>query len=481
MSGVSTYSTNRLTSLPYSEQVWLAIGIVVILIGGIWGIGTIAIPIILTGTLFSFLLLRNFVFSLLSFVTANVLITVLSKTNAEEGSSAIAYLLGLIILGIILFWVLRIRVLEASPLNNSKESFLITVFTFWILSVSIIGILNGNNPFDTFRELLSLSPLLFLPFLYQFTIRPKSTSEHLLFIAVIILGVITVLLNIIHVRNTAIESLYTGGMSRSTIDETAACLLALIGFSMLLNVRRFVHVVLAYLLLIVSAIGIIVTLRRALWIAIAMALVFSFFLSDREEQKRAIARSFILVAVIVFVVIQFSFTNPGLRYLLIGYGQRFLSSQHLATDLSLLDRYAEWRDTWRAIMQRPILGYGFGSSFRHLSVIAGYHHWQSFTHNSYLYYCFKTGFLGAALFFALYTRFLAKGFKIMRSPKLTNQQRILVRTSVAFMVLLLIASYTDTYLEHRPALVWTGLIWGYLLKLEPHRGVTEYHSARHYI
>src|SRR5438093_933052 len=82
--------------------------------------------------------------------------------------------------------------------------------------------------------------------------------------------------------------------------------------------------------------------------------------------------------------------------------QRFLSTGKFSTDLSLLNRYSEWKSAWLGTLHAPILGNGFGSSFRYYQIISGFHQWSGYSHSSYLYILFKTGFIGGLLFFGAY-------------------------------------------------------------------------------
>jgi O-antigen ligase len=461
----------RLLTLPKRQQILLGIGAVVLLIVPVMLMeGSLIIYAAMILGITYYLCLRHPATSVVSFILFNVITTLLARSSvggsAEGQITTSGILLGSGILSLLTYWLVRIRLMESEQFGKSLPLLLFMLFWVWAIIVTCIGFLRGNNPTEALREFLNLSPLLFLPILYHKYIGNDSESERSIFIGVLMIAVFTIFLNISRVRSAIIEAAVVENVGGSHSDESLPCLMILISVSFLMYVRRFRYLLLSSSLLLLGLLGLIVTFRRSLYIATIVALLPLFILGNNTEKKRGILNFSIICMLAGTALALLSNSVRLVRILLINYGLRFLSSQHLGTDLALRDRYAEWRETWSAITQSPIIGYGFGAQLRHFSVIVKIHRFQAFTHDSYLYFLFKTGFVGATLFFGVFLLFLFKGLRLARSAQIGEFHRAIIRASTAFLIVLLIGSYTDTYLEHRPALVWTGLIWGYFLALE---------------
>lgn len=196
-------------------------------------------------------------------------------------------------------------------------------------------------------------------------------------------------------------------------------------------------------------------------------------LGTKREFRNGTRRLILVISAIFAGMVPVYFTNRFVRLILIRYGLRFLSTRNLNTDLSMLNRYSEYRHAWWAILQTPILGYGFGARIRTYQIIGHFHEWVGFVHNSYLLIAFKTGLPGALLFFTAYFLFVYKGFKLIRSGALSSTAQILVRAFLAYLILILVYCYIGPIMDSKTDMVWIGLIWGYLLAAERYYGAKK--------
>jgi|GEM_PF-3377142 len=457
--------SNRLLALPIRQQVLLGAGIVLALV----------LPFLLTGSLLGYEIVLICIVclvvvskplpSIIVFILFNVLITFTSLGEAERVSIE-GVLFGAGILLLLLIWTLRIRVIESQSLSRSRPALFLNLFWVWAAITTCAGLVFGNNILDGLHELHNLSPLFFLPILYEYYVQTDSTSERVLFRSVLVIALVTITWNIIHFRSNVLQSITLNEVGRANTDETLSCLMIFISGSFLMSAQKIKTIVLSSVLFILGLTGLLVSFRRSLYISSVLCVIALLFLGFRGERRRGFVRLSVIMAFTAAAATPIVYSIRVIRLLLMNFGLRFLSSQHVGTDISLLDRYAEWRDALMAILHSPILGYGFGGLLQHLVLENGLTRHQPFMHNSYLYIFFKTGFVGGFLFFVAFGLFLIKGFRLCRSMELNWFHHSLVRAAFVYLILILIGCITDQYLEHRPALVWIGLIWGYFLALE---------------
>lgn len=454
---------------PRLQWIW-GLGLAVFVVASIIVTGTVLAPFVLVGiAICSYAVLRP-VAALMSFILVNVLTTLTALgSGAEHQVSAVGYALGFILLTLIIYWTLKLRVFEWDRLVRSRVMAMLLVFVVWALVATVIGLANGNDPSTALRDILSFSPLVFTPLMYERFVRIDSQAERRMFWMAVGIAFVTLLYNISRVRSTAINAAGVTNVARGNSDETLSCLVMLVSASFLCSARSVRTAIVSGLFFILGVVGLMVTFRRTLYLAVIISLLLIFFLVGRAERRRGVGRLLAVGVTMLGVLGWVVSHNRVIKMLLVNYGLRFTSSSHFRNDISLLDRVAEWRDAVQTSLRSPVFGHGFGAQFRHFVLELGYDRQQGFTHNSYLYYVLKTGFLGAILFYSVFFLFIYKGFQLARRTDLSLYQKIIVRAGLAYLVLLALGAYTDTYLEHRPALVWTGLIWGYFLALEAAR------------
>src|SRR5439155_10708520 len=113
----------------------------------------------------------------------------------------------------------------------------------------------------------------------------------------------------------------------------------------------------------------------------------------------------------------------------------------------------------------PLFGYGFGTQFRAYNIIAHFHTWMGFSHNSYLYIIFKSGLVGGFLFIVSTLIFLVMGLQVVRSTRLSVQSRAVARICLAFLVVFLIGAYIGPAFDSKTGVSLMGLTWGAIITL----------------
>lgn len=164
-------------------------------------------------------------------------------------------------------------------------------------------------------------------------------------------------------------------------------------------------------------------------------------------------RKFLLISIVILIISYFSFQQINARVQSLG-----------STDpsSSIEWRIQLWGDSIGYFMERPILGYGVGTSNEVILNNRGPQTGSDFEHDDYLRIALDAGIIGLIAFLVLITNLLSTLFKIYRQQ---NKQRLKV---LAFVVFILAISFylisfgdnilTDTALEWSLWTLFGGLI-----------------------
>ena len=148
---------------------------------------------------------------------------------------------------------------------------------------------------------------------------------------------------------------------------------------------------------------------RGLWLGFGISLLVLLigFKGLRAGVARVLASFLLFLGAILGGA--FFFQRGSVIHLFHWISLRLFSSFTLRFDLSLLDRFAEWKSLWALSWQRPFLGHGIGRGFTFYSVNPwswveeGGIGWVTirYSHNLYLYLLYTTGMVGLFLFMML--------------------------------------------------------------------------------
>ena len=463
----------RLLTLPKRQQILLGVGAVILLVVPFVMTQSL-IPIgIILAAIIGYAVIRNPVWSIFAFVVINVVLAIRPKQELEGNAPSILdLLLGMVLVGISVYWIIRLRIFEREKLSQSIGQLCIALFMVWSVFVTIIGfIFNDWSINNAIRELLNLSPLLVLPILYSREIEPDSKNELRIFFTIIISAVIVIIWNIIFVKRSIATAVYLYETDRGAFDIGISCFLILFMTSILMMKQRWWQSLLSIFLLLFGFVGLVVSFTRTLYILIFLSMAIVLFLGTKQERKQGALRLLLTLVIAIIIAVPIIYSNRTIRLLLIHFGLRFLTTGHFGTDLSLLNRFSEAANIWKATMLSPILGNGFGARFRTFNIIGYFHQWSGFSHNSYLYIAFKTGIVGALLLCIAIFHYFLKWFRLERTYSDTPRSRIALRACVAFLVLVFLGAFIGPTFDSKTDLVWVGLVWGYFLAVDRNASV----------
>lgn len=193
---------------------------------------------------------------------------------------------------------------------------------------------------------------------------------------------------------------------------------------------------LGLLLLLLGAL--ILTRGRAFWVAFALGVGLFFLLLPNRQRTRLVGLT--VVGTAGLVVVAFLFFGQIAELIFSGTLNRIMMIE--AQDTSIQARFTEWRAVWDVIAANPILGYGFGSMYKHFDLVTFTSYEKHFVHNGYLAAWFKIGVLGLALLLFCWARVLFDAYRVYRNSRVPEQHRAFVL--IAFVSLTMLALTTNT-------------------------------------
>jgi O-antigen ligase len=453
-----------------NKQQWLFGAIAsAVLLFAVWANSFPTFLALLIGLLISWKIFSSALGSLLALIGINILISSRPQFlgSSDSGMSPIDILAGFLMVGILVYWVIRIRIFERESLAMTSAQLSLIFFFLWAISVSVINaIVSDNDLLIAIRQLLNLSPLFIIPILYVRIIAENPHHERWIFAAVLVASVIILIENTLQVRHSVVNAVYLYETRRANLDLSINALAIIAAGSYLMSEDRPGRIFTGILFLLLQIAGLAMSLSRTHYVIVPLFTFGIFFFADRQERLRGIRRLIVATSIGLFGIFIIILQSRVLRLLLQHYLLRFTTSSHLGTDLSLMDRFSEWRGEWISIQQTPIIGHGFGSVFRYFDVIHSHHTWIGYSHNSYLYLIFNTGFCGATLFLFCYCWFALKGFALSLNRNLTRQDRVISRIGIGFLIISLVEAYMGPAFNNKAVMIWVGLTWGYFLALD---------------
>lgn len=206
-------------------------------------------------------------------------------------------------------------------------------------------------------------------------------------------------------------------------------------------------------LLWIWSLGILVSLMRHLWLALAFSLVLLFFLIPKENKKiffnfarKNIAILIILLAIfLLFMNLTGNETFFNFAYSATSnFGERIFSLTHPSDDSSASWRIALWQSAFSAWKGGPILGLGFGKSI--FLQIGDWQKWEEIRniHSSPLAILMQMGIAGLLVFATFIGSVVKKSWKYIKN---NLEMRPYYTGFLMALIALLFSSFFQPYFE----------------------------------
>jgi hypothetical protein len=430
------------------DQAWLAVAT---------GVGMCAIAWCLTNTF------RSLVLYIL------VTVVVMFQAPREGKASMLDLLAGAVMIGLTVYWFVRIRIIEGQAFSVDRLHMLLVIYFVWSSVVGIFGMwLYGNSANDWLREMLIQLPLVLMPFLFVRSIKPGSKEERVIFMLAAIAWIVLIVLNLIHFRNNVLKAVYFYQTGRTTLDPTASILLFFACVSFIAIDTKRSHMKFYIFLSALALVTVILASYRTVWATIILIIPIIYFLSHPKE--RLMERRYgVRLGMLAIASLTYAFLKWKLvRLVITNSAERFLTTSHVSTDHSLVNRYIEWRMLLHSIKASPLVGYGYGGRYLDYDWLAGFSMWAAYSHNAFLYVLLKSGILGFIALFGAFIMLTLRALKLARSSHLQPYQRAVMRIAFGLSFCLLITSLTLNAMGERNSLLWLGMAWGAVMTYTEH-------------
>ena len=242
-----------------------------------------------------------------------------------------------------------------------------------------------------------------------------------------------------------VEALYQIMQNRSRTGERLV-MMGLLGstvFFLYYARTRYLQVGLLSFVSILLA-GLVIGQSRTIWLASSLCLALMFVLVSPREKIRAllfVSAGTVMVAGVAALVLDDFFST-----VLAGLGERVVSIDGAASqDISLINRFYEWRAVWDASKASLLVGHGFGVPFHFFNVIYFFTESKTFVHNGYLGIFYRHGILGSGLVAFIVVASFVRGINLVRNTP-NRLDHAVALTCVLILLGLSIAMLTEDVL-----------------------------------
>ncbi|MCX7785252.1 MAG: O-antigen ligase family protein [candidate division WOR-3 bacterium] len=340
---------------------------------------------------------------------------------------------------------------ETSNRSIGKIGYWLVAFLIVVLISGIIGILKEREKILIFDELM-----MFWAWGIYFIIVKSNLStdqiKHIL-MAIIISALIVSLYYLF-------EFVMIRGMARFRTDQQHIFnfTIPLLFACMLYYPRKIIRAI-AILLIIPMAIAVYVTLTRALWILVPLAIILQYFYFMKEVLRRTHLLNYLLpILVVVMVGILGFMLLQGLFSVSNLLSERFASFKILEYDVSLLARAELSRYVIEKVGQSPLFGVGLADFLRYqyFPTLGRFNvYWLD---NTYMQLIWKTGIVGTMVFLILLYYFLRRAWFVLKNADTLLDKIIGSSVFFSFIALAISGLQCGILVGYRFNFVWAGLM-----------------------
>jgi len=308
----------------------------------------------------------------------------------------------------VLFLIFSFLQGEHDRRSIGKIGYWLIGFFVVVLIAAIIGILKDRDKILILDEIL-----MFVTWGgYLVVVKTKLSQQQIkhLFLTIIISSLIVSLYYIFEFKLMA-------GQSRFRTDQQHIFNFTVpVLFAVLLYDKNKTRKIIAGLLIIPMAIAVYVTLTRALWVLIPLALFlqYLYFMKESLRKKKVITYLLPILVIIIIAIIGIMLLQGlfGVSNLL---GERFTTFKFLETDLSLLARAELSKYVIERVRFSPLFGMGLADFLRYqyFPTLGRFNvYWLD---NTYMQLIWKTGIIGTLFFLGFLYYFLKRAWYVLKN------------------------------------------------------------------
>ena len=362
--------------------------------------------------------------------------------NSEQGVQVSEVVFGAYYLTYLFAWVVRRVVFGDARLVRDGLDLLLLAFLGIVTAQAVCAPLYGGDPVlavNQWRCTLILA--------FYFPIRETVREDPSVLVPLI--GAFLAAASYLAIRNLYLyytglqsaEALYQLVFNRSREGERvyAIALVGAVAFAVRPNARPLTRAA-AFVIAVLTGGAIIGGMSRTIWVAILPALVIQFVAFNAREW-RAVGGFLALTAICMVVAVPL-FVGDAFEAVATGLTLRAGSIASSASqDLSLINRFYEWKTAIEAALQSPVLGRGFGVPYSFYDILYQATDNRPFSHSTYVGVFYRHGLVGLGLFLSLYLGTAWRAAQLVREE--TGLRRTLALTMLSAIALLSISVSTE--------------------------------------
>ena len=362
--------------------------------------------------------------------------------NSEQGIQASEALFGVYYLGYLFAWFVRHVAFGDVQLVRDRLDLMLMLFLALVTVQAFTAPLYGG---DTFLALNQWRCSLILGYYFPIREMVRKSPEALaplasaFIAAALYLTFRNLYLYLSGLRSA--EAIYELVFNRSRAGERiyAVAMVGAIVFAVRQGASPMARLI-AFLIAVATGGAIIGGMSRTIWVAIAPAIGVLLLVFNRREWRAvgwfmALTVIGLALAIPLFLGNAFEAVSAGL----------VLRAGSIATsasaDLSLINRFYEWRAAIGAGLKSPLIGRGFGVPYSFFDILYRATDTRPFSHSTYVGLFYRHGIVGLGLFLGVYLTAAWRAFLLTRAE--TGLRRSFALTSLGSIALLSISVSTE--------------------------------------
>lgn len=361
-----------------------------------------------------------------------------------EGFQWYEVLYGLYALGYLAGWFLYHALLRRDKILRTVLDKAIFLFLIYATATFALTFVFDGSPAKALAEWIALTFLFFyFPIKEMVRERPRAIGVLLLSFGLLALFVVLRNFYTYYFDMLSAERVYQILQNRERTNERFLMIAMFGALTLYLYLDKKVGKValICYLTLLLG--GIFVSMSRMIWLSSAFGTLLLFLLMRRKKrmQMMLMAGS----GTVVLAVLGMLLLDDFFLLIVSGLRDRFTSIGSAATqDLSMVNRFFEWRTAWRSIITTPIIGHGFGVPYEYYSLQYRFTEVKYFIHNMYLGIWYRHGVIGLGMILFILARVQWDGYKIIQSRiRLTGIESATIIACMASVVGFAFAGLTE--------------------------------------
>lgn len=327
------------------------------------------------------------------------------------------------------FWT-RVFIFQEPLLRDACDAFMMAFLVYVPLSL-VLTVLFGGELAAAATECLSLS-MLALYFPIREMIERDEDGLKIAVGVVLAFGFVGATRVLGSVRSALSDAEYAWQVAQGRVpmNETLLYSASLLSLCLTALARRWRTRTLLLGAFTVFTMGMIMTQWRAYYLGWAIAVAALVVWGSARVRWRT--TQLIVLATVVGSVLAVVVLGDTVVIAAVGIAERVLSiGSANSSDVSLLNRYLEYKALWPIILESPLFGHGPGVSFSFYDAIYKATWVKSFAHNTYLILWFKFGLIGLVTFVTVWGYSLVSALRLRKTAHTEFERTVALYVAVA--------------------------------------------------